>query len=144
MILERPISPFPIHLLHKINDSEVQFNIGQVPVATWDKTLLASNLQPAVESSGNSGFCTFNSKFLAPKGTNLLGNPNEHTILNEEIKFFSDEDYDEGEWAHGSFPLEEYVKALERSKGEMYYDHSLGMRYTKVHSLFIFSVIHSF
>lgn len=132
MVLERPRSPFPIHLLHKINDLEVQFNRGQVPIATWDKAVLASNLQPSIESSGNSGFSTFNSKFLTPKGSKLLGNPNEHVLLNEEIKFFSDEEYDEGEWAHGSFPLEEYVKALDRSKGEMYYDHSLGMRYSKI------------
>ncbi|KAK4272102.1 hypothetical protein QN277_020701 [Acacia crassicarpa] len=104
MVLERPRSPFPIHLLHK----------------------------PSVESSGNSGFSTFNEKFLTPKGSELLGNPNEHVILNEEIKFFSDEENNEGEWAHGSFPLEEYVKALDRSKGEMYYDHSLSMRYTKI------------
>ncbi|XP_062151376.1 phosphoglucan phosphatase LSF1, chloroplastic isoform X2 [Alnus glutinosa] len=38
----------------------------------------------------------------------------------------------DGEWAHGQFPLEEYVRALDRSKGELYYDHSLGMRYSKI------------
>ncbi|XP_031265313.1 phosphoglucan phosphatase LSF1, chloroplastic isoform X3 [Pistacia vera] len=38
----------------------------------------------------------------------------------------------DGEWAHGSFPLEEYIKALDRSKGELYYNHSLGMRYSKI------------
>uniref|UniRef100_A0A0E0EL34 Uncharacterized protein n=1 Tax=Oryza meridionalis TaxID=40149 RepID=A0A0E0EL34_9ORYZ len=36
------------------------------------------------------------------------------------------------EWAHGSFPLEEYIKALDRAKGELYYNHSLGMQYSKI------------
>ncbi|XP_020267923.1 phosphoglucan phosphatase LSF1, chloroplastic isoform X4 [Asparagus officinalis] len=36
------------------------------------------------------------------------------------------------EWAFGSFPLEEYIKALDRAKGELYYNHSLGMQYSKI------------
>lgn len=136
LVLERPRSPFPIQQLHKINDLEILFNRGRVPIATWNKTLLASNLQASSESFGNSGFSIFNSKFLTSKGCKLLGNPNEHVILHEDMKLFTEEDY-EGEWGHGSFPLEEYIKALDRSKGEMYYDHSLGMRYTKVRSLCI-------
>ncbi|KAF7801510.1 phosphoglucan phosphatase LSF1, chloroplastic [Senna tora] len=132
LVFERPTSPFPIQLLHRMNDFEILFNRGQAPIATWNKTLLASNLQPSIESSGNCGFLVYNSKFLTPKGCKLLGNPNEHVILHEDIKFFTEEDYEEGEWAHGSFPLEEYIKALDRSKGEMYYDHSIGMRYTKI------------
>lgn len=136
-VLERPTSPFPIQLLHRKDNLELQFNRGQVPVATWNKTLLASNLQPSTESSGNSGFFISNSKFLTPQGRELLGNPNEHAILHEEMKLLTEEEYEEGEWAHGSFPLEEYIKALDRSKGEMYYDHSLGMRYTKVWIFFL-------
>jgi len=122
-----------------MNDIEIPFNRGQVSMATWNKTLLASNLQPSTESPGNSGFSIFNSKFLTSKGCKLLGNPNEHVMLHEVIKFITDEEYEEGEWTHGSFPLEEYIKALDRSKGEMYYDHSLGMRYTKVRVLYILS-----
>ncbi|KAL8247279.1 hypothetical protein R6Q59_008495 [Mikania micrantha] len=47
------------------------------------------------------------------------------------VTIFSDQE-SEDDWSHGSFPLEEYIKALDRSKGELYYDHSLGMRYSKI------------
>lgn len=52
--------------------------------------------------------------------------------LSQLVTFFSDEDTGDAEWAHGSFPLDEYTKALDRSIGELYYNHSLGMRYSKV------------
>lgn len=45
---------------------------------------------------------------------------------------FTDEASENAEWGHGNFPLEEYAQALERSKEELYYNHSLGMRYSKV------------
>lgn len=47
---------------------------------------------------------------------------------------FTDEASENAEWGHGNFPLEEYAQALERSKEELYYNHSLGMRYSKVWS----------
>ncbi|XP_059451550.1 phosphoglucan phosphatase LSF1, chloroplastic isoform X3 [Corylus avellana] len=91
LVLERPYSPYPIHQLHLSGGVDMLFNRGRVSVASWNKSILASNLRTSSESkSGN------------------------------------------GEWAHGNFPLEEYVRALDRSKGELYYDHSLGMRYSKI------------
>ncbi|RDX80203.1 Phosphoglucan phosphatase LSF1, chloroplastic, partial [Mucuna pruriens] len=143
LVLERPTSPFPIQLLHKMNDLEMVFNRGRVPIVTWNKTLLASNLQPSSESCGNSGFLMFNSKFLKPNGSKLLGNQNQHTITHGERNFiseqttqlacvFTEEVCGDGDWAHGSFPLEEYIQALDRSKDEMYYNHSLGMHYSKI------------
>ncbi|XP_027349971.1 phosphoglucan phosphatase LSF1, chloroplastic [Abrus precatorius] len=143
LVLERPTNPFPIQLLHKMNDLEIVFNRGRVPVVTWNKTLLASNLQSSSKSCGNSGFLMFNSKFLKPNGSKLLNNLNQHTITHGERNFFtehktqlacvfSEKVCGDGDWAHGSFPLEEYIQALDRSKDEMYYNHSLGMRYSKI------------
>ncbi|PNY13031.1 phosphoglucan phosphatase LSF1 chloroplastic-like [Trifolium pratense] len=144
LVLERPASTFPIQLLHnKMNDLEIVYNRGRVPFVTWNKTLLASNLQPSSESGGSSGFSTFNSKFLNSNGSKLLGNQNQHAITHGERNsfteqtiqlacVFSEEACGDGDWAHGSFPLEEYIKALDRSKDEMYYNHSLGMRYSKI------------
>nr|XP_025658955.1 phosphoglucan phosphatase LSF1, chloroplastic isoform X3 [Arachis hypogaea] len=153
LVLERPTSPFPIQLLHKMIDLEILFNRGRVPIISWSKTLLASNLQPSSESSGNSGFVVFNSKFLTLKGSQLLGNQNQDAITYGERNFitqqttqlaciFTGEACGDGEWAHGSFPLEEYIQALDRSKDEMYYNHSLGMRYSKItEQLFVGSCI---
>lgn len=149
LVLERPTSPFPIQLLHKMNDHEIFFNRGRVPIVTWNKTLLASTFQPSGESYGNSGFLMFNSKFLKSKGSKLLGNQNQHAISHGERNFFTEhmaqlvcvfteEACGDGDWAHGGFPLEEYIQALDRSKDEMYYNHSLGMRYSKVCSLLYF------
>lgn len=146
LVLERPTSPFPVQLLQKMNDLEILFNRGRVPILTWNRTLLASNLQPSSESCGNSGFVMFSSKFLKSKGSKLLGNQNQHAITHGERNFlsehttqlaciFTEEACGDGDWAHGSFPLEEYIQALDRSKHEMYYNHSLGMRYSKVCSL---------
>ncbi|CAI8612317.1 unnamed protein product [Vicia faba] len=144
LVLERPASTFPIQLLHnKTNDLEIVYNRGRVPVLTWNKTLLASNLQPSSESCGSSGFSMFNSKFLNSNGNKLLSNQNQHAITHGERNsfteqtiqlacVFTEEACGDGDWAHGSFPLEEYIKALDRSKDEMYYNHSLGMRYSKI------------
>ncbi|BAT84674.1 Phosphoglucan phosphatase [Vigna angularis] len=143
LVLERPTSPFPIQVLHKMNDLEIVFNRGRVPIVTWNKTLLASNLQSSSESSANSGFLMFNSKFLKPNANKLLGNQNQRTITHGERNFFAEhtpqiacvfteEVCGDGDWGHGSFPLEEYIQALDRSKDEMYYNHSLGMRYSKI------------
>ncbi|KAI5430702.1 Phosphoglucan phosphatase lsf1, partial [Lathyrus oleraceus] len=144
LVLERPASTFPIQLLHnKTNDLEIVYNRGRVPIVTWNKTLLASNLQPSGESCGSSGFSMFNSKFLNSSGSKLLGNQNQHAITHGERNsfteqtiqlacVFTEEACGDGDWAHGSFPLEEYIKALDRSKDEMYYNHCLGMRYSKI------------
>lgn len=145
LVLERPFSPFPIQLLVLLNDLDNSFNKGRVPVATWNKRLLASNLQSSSESSGNSGFVMFSSKFLKPRGWEFLNEQNGHVQsqlqknavtspvpVSQLVSIFSEDEPGEGDWAHGNFPLEEYVKALDRSKGELYYNHSLGMRYSKV------------
>ncbi|MBA0605880.1 hypothetical protein Gotri_021608 [Gossypium trilobum] len=142
LVLERPFSPFPIHELHQLSDLDILFNRGRMPVATWNKALLASNLQ-TTEGGGNSGFVVFSSKFLASPGLKFLNDQNGHVgsglqknILSSPVSqlvcIFSEKEPGDGEWAHGSFPLEEYIKALERSKGELYYNHSLGMRYSKI------------
>lgn len=143
LVLERPFSPFPIQQLLLSNDLDTLFNRGRVPIATWKKEVLASNLQTSDASSGNSGFATFSSKFSTSQGWKLLndqnGNVKSHmqkNILTPQISqlvgIFTEEEPGDGEWAHGSFPLDEYVKALERSKGELYYDHSRGMSYSKI------------
>ncbi|OMO69645.1 hypothetical protein COLO4_28986 [Corchorus olitorius] len=143
LVLERPFSPFPIHELHTSSDLDILFNRGRVPVATWNKAALVSNLQTSTGGGGNSGFAIFSSKFLALQGLKFLNdqNGNVHSKLQKNIldspisqlvSIFSEEEPGDGEWAHGSFPLEEYVKALNRSKGELYYNHSLGMHYSKV------------
>ncbi|KAG2714534.1 hypothetical protein I3760_03G031900 [Carya illinoinensis] len=142
LILERPYSPFPIQQLH-LGDLDILFNRGRVSVASWNKSILASNLQTSSNSNGNSGFVMFSSKFLTSQGWKLLSGQNgqiqsqlQKNILSQSLSelvcIFSEEESGDGEWAHGNFPLEEYVKALDRSKGELYYNHSLGMRYSKV------------
>ncbi|CAL5370074.1 unnamed protein product [Camellia sinensis] len=141
LVLERPFSPFPIQQLHITSDLDILYNRGRVPIATWNKTILASNLQ-ASESSGNSGFVMFSSKFLTTQGWKL-NNQNGHihpqmqkstfaAPLSQLVTIFSEEESGDAEWGHGSFSLEEYTKALDRSKGELYYNHSLGMRYSKI------------
>lgn len=143
LILERPFSPFPIQQLYLMSDIDILFNRGRVPVATWNKNVLASNLQASSESGGNSGFVLFSGKFLKSQALMLLDDQNGNapqrvqknflpTPLSQLVCVFSEEDSGDAEWAHGAFPLEEYVKALERSKGELYYNHSLGMRYSKI------------
>lgn len=142
LILERPSSPFPIQQLH-LSDLDILFNRGRVSFASWNKSILASNLQTSSDSNGNSGFVMFSSKFLTSRGWKLLSGQNgqiqsqiQKNILSQSLSelvcIFSEEESGDGEWAHGNFPLEEYVKALDRSKGELYYNHSLGMRYSKV------------
>lgn len=143
LVLERPYSPYPIHQLHLSGDVDMLFNRGRVSVASWNKSILASNLRTSSESSGNSGFVMFSSKFLTSQGWKILNDQNGHIqlqmqksihaqLISELVCIVSEEESGNGEWAHGNFPLEEYVRALDRSKGELYYDHSLGMRYSKV------------
>ncbi|GAB4849198.1 Phosphoglucan phosphatase lsf1, chloroplastic [Ancistrocladus abbreviatus] len=143
LVLERPFLPFPIQQLYDTNGLEFLFNRGHVPVATWNNTMLASFLQASSESDGNSGFVVFSSKFLALKAWkilsdhNRLGNsPMQKNILtppiNQLVCIFHEEGSEGAEWGHGSFPLEEYTKALDRAKGELYYNHSLGMQYSKI------------
>lgn len=143
LVLERPFSPFPVQELHLSSDLDLLFNRGRVPVATWNKALLASNLQTSSEGGGNSGFVIFSSKFLASQGLKFLNDQNGHvhsklqknilaSPIGQLVFIFSEKEPGDGEWAYGSFPLEEYIKALARSKDELYYNHSLGMRYSKV------------
>ncbi|KAF8378285.1 hypothetical protein HHK36_029624 [Tetracentron sinense] len=142
LVLERPFSPFPIQQLHLMSDLDILFNRGRVPMATWNRTILASNLQPS-EGSGNSGFVIFSAKFLTSHGWKFLSGQNgsiypqmQKNILaapmSQLVCIFSEEESGDVEWAHGNFPLEEYIKAIDRSKGELYYNHSLGMRYSKI------------
>uniref|UniRef100_A0A7N0U9C3 Phosphoglucan phosphatase LSF1, chloroplastic n=1 Tax=Kalanchoe fedtschenkoi TaxID=63787 RepID=A0A7N0U9C3_KALFE len=56
----------------------------------------------------------------------------QDTVASSVVSVFTEEVSGDGEWAHGNFPLEEYVKALERAKDELYYNHSAGMQYSKI------------
>ncbi|XP_057983945.1 phosphoglucan phosphatase LSF1, chloroplastic isoform X2 [Malania oleifera] len=143
LVLERPFSPFPIQQLHLMGDLAILFNGGRVPIATWNKTLLASNLQTSSEGSVNSGFVVFSSKFISSHGWKFLGDQtghlhsqmqkNVHTApISQLVCIFTGEESGDVEWTHGNFPLEEYIKALDRSKLELKYDHSLGMRCSKI------------
>lgn len=153
LVLERPFSPFPIHELLLIEDLDILFNRGRVPIATWSKDLVASGLQASRESNGNPGFVVFSSKFLAPKAWTVLTGQNGNgypfaqkstfaSPVTQLVCISSEEDSMDAEWGHGSFPLDEYTRALDRSKGELHYNHSLGMRYSKItEQLFVGSCI---
>ncbi|XP_021887042.1 phosphoglucan phosphatase LSF1, chloroplastic isoform X2 [Carica papaya] len=143
LVLERPFYPFPIQLLHLSSDLDNLYNRGRAAIATWNKSVLASNLEKFPEGSRNSGFVMFSSRFQSPHGWKLLNNQNVHVqplaqknilapSVTQVVSIFSEEEPGSGEWSHGNFPLEEYTKALERSKGELYYNHSLGMHYSKI------------
>lgn len=143
LVLERPLTPFPIHQLYLMDDIDILFNRGRVPISTWNKSIQASNLQDSSESSGNSGFAVFCPKFLTSEGWKYLNDQNKNGLpqvarnapslpFSPLVAIFTEEVSENAEWGHGSFPLEEYVKALDRSKGELYYNHSLGMRYSKI------------
>ncbi|CAN4115610.1 unnamed protein product [Withania somnifera] len=142
LVLERPFSPFPIQQLYLMNDIDILYNRGRVPIATWNKNLLASNLRTSSEGCGNSGFVVFSPKLLTLNGWNVLSDGDQirqqgklngipSLPFSPIINVFSEKEIGDSEWTHGSFPLEEYVKALDRSKGELYYNHDLGMRYSK-------------
>lgn len=142
LVLERPFTPFPIHQLHLLSDLDLAFNRGRGPVSTWNRTLVASDLKTSSGGIGNSGFVTFSSKFLSPLGWKSLDDQNgsvqsaagsrAQLPISPIICIFSEVGSGDGEWAHGNFPLDEYMKALDRSKDELYYNHALGMRYSKV------------
>lgn len=147
LVFERPFSPFPVHQLFLINDLDILFNRGRVSAATWNSSILVSNLQTSdKKGNGNSGFVTFSPKYLSALGwkhlidQEMISKPKKIVTKNNSpalpfsplVALFCTEEAAEGEWAHGSFPLEEYVKALDRSKGELHYNHSLGMHYNKV------------
>ncbi|GER29488.1 hypothetical protein STAS_05349 [Striga asiatica] len=139
LVLERPFSPFPIHQLFRVDDLDVLFNRGRVPVVTWNKNIQASNLK----SGGNSGFVVFCPKFLTTQGRNYLNNQNKNDRLqmvnntptppfSPLVAIFTEQMSQDAEWAHGNFPLDEYALALERAEGDLHYNHSLGMRYSKI------------
>lgn len=147
-VLERPFSPFPIQYLLHLSDLDLLFNRGRVSFVTWNPNLLSSNLRASSQgTSGNSGYASFSSKFFTPHAWKLLTklsssfqSGTQKNILSPPISpivcVFSEQDPGDGEWGYGNFPLEEYIKALDRSKGELHYNHALGMRYSKVCSTF--------
>lgn len=141
LVLERPFAPYPIHQLHQNEDYHILFNKGRVSLPTWNSAMLSSKLNKSSPGNGKSGFAIFSSRLLSSEGWALLSSekdglnrrtPNLPNQISEIVGFYSDEDDQHAEWAHGSFPLEEYIKALDRAKGELYYNHSLGMQYSKV------------
>ncbi|KAG8087184.1 hypothetical protein GUJ93_ZPchr0010g8153 [Zizania palustris] len=141
LVLERPFAPYPIHQLHQNEDYHILFNKGRVPLTSWNSALLSKKLNESSKGNGNSGFAIFSPKLLNSHGWAVLsseqGGPNQGSTnlancISEIVGLYSDEDDEDAEWAHGSFPLEEYIKALDRAKGELYYNHSLGMQYSKI------------
>lgn len=143
LVLERPFLPFPIHELLLTEDLDILFNRGHVAVATWNKNLVGSGLRASGDSNGNPGFVVFSSKFLAPKAWTIITGENGNgypfaqkstctSPVTQLVCISSEEDHADAEWGHGSFPLDEYAKALDRYKGELYYNHSLGMHYSKI------------
>uniref|UniRef100_A0A0D9X7E7 Uncharacterized protein n=1 Tax=Leersia perrieri TaxID=77586 RepID=A0A0D9X7E7_9ORYZ len=142
LVLERPFSPFPIHQLHQNEDYHLLFNKGRVALASWNNALLSSSkLNESSVGNGNPGFAIFSPRLLNSHGWTVLSSEqdglNQHSTslanrISEIVGLYSDEDDADTEWAHGSFPLEEYIKALDRAKGELYYNHSLGMQYSKI------------
>ncbi|RVX08829.1 Phosphoglucan phosphatase LSF1, chloroplastic [Vitis vinifera] len=114
LVLERPFSPFPIQQLHLMSDLDILFNRGRVPVATWNKTILASNLQTCSDGGGNSGFVTFSPKFITSQGWKFLMGQNgdvnskmQRNILSPPISqlvcIFSEEESGDVEWLMGAF-----------------------------------------
>ncbi|EPS58452.1 hypothetical protein M569_16362, partial [Genlisea aurea] len=135
LVLERPFSPFPIHQLFLMDDLDVLFNRGRVSITTWNKGILASDLGESGDSSGSSGFAVFCPKFLKPQGWKKLYDQEKvrtKAALNPVVTIFKEEILENAEWGHGGFPLDEYAKAWDRSKDDLYYNHSLGMRYSKI------------
>ncbi|KAH9330058.1 hypothetical protein KI387_002166, partial [Taxus chinensis] len=151
LVLERPVFPFPIQRFPLKNNPEATYNRGRVPIVTWDENMLTPGLQPEAGVHGHAGFVLYSSKFLKPKGWKTLANftSNGAPVSKVEMKsssklmpvqpsdeivaFFTEEESIEGvEWTYGSFPVDEYVNALNRAEGELSYNHFLGMRYTKV------------
>ncbi|KAF0898887.1 hypothetical protein E2562_012600 [Oryza meyeriana var. granulata] len=141
LVLERPFSPFPIHQLHQNEDYHLLFNKGRVPLASWNCAVLSSKLNESSEGNGNPGFAIFSPRLLNSHGWAVLSSEQDElnqrstslaNRISEIVALYSDEDDLDTEWAHGSFPLEEYIKALDRAKGELYYNHSLGMQYSKI------------
>ncbi|XP_062195189.1 phosphoglucan phosphatase LSF1, chloroplastic-like isoform X2 [Phragmites australis] len=141
LVLERPFAPFPIHELHQNEDYHILFNRGRVPIASWNSVLLSTKLNESSAGEGKSGFAIFSPRMLSSQGLANLssekGGLNQSSTnladrISEIVGLYSDEDDVNAEWAHGSFPLEEYIKALDHAKDELYYNHSLGMQYSKI------------
>eukprot|EP00252_Welwitschia_mirabilis_P019533 TRINITY_DN4539_c0_g1_i2.p1 TRINITY_DN4539_c0_g1~~TRINITY_DN4539_c0_g1_i2.p1 ORF type:complete len:614 (+),score=116.43 TRINITY_DN4539_c0_g1_i2:112-1953(+) len=150
LIFERPVFPFPIQKF-PLSDQGASYNQGKVACVTWDKSLLAPALQPVTGEHGNVGFVIYSSKFLNPKGWKMLSkhaksqaNVRELYINSSKrvshvspsddlVAMFAEEESHEGtEWSYGSFAIDEYMDALNRAEAEPHYNHSLGMKCTKI------------
>jgi hypothetical protein len=127
--------------LHQNEDYHILFNRGRAAVASWNSAVWSTKMNESSTRDGKLGFAVFSPRLLSSQGWALLSNEkgglnqsstNLANRVSEIVGLYSDEDDDNAEWAHGSFPLEEYIKALDRAKGELYYNHSLGMQYSKV------------
>lgn len=152
IVLERPFSPYPIQQLQLNGYYHTLFNRGRVPFSTWNTAVLSSNLQSSSEGRGNSGFAIFSPKFLNSEGRLLFSEksviPNCQSQngfplkdISEVVSVFNEEDDQDIEWVYGSFPLDEYIKAVDRAKEELSYNHLLGMQYSKVHIFTWFCMI---
>ncbi|KAL2620982.1 hypothetical protein R1flu_001187 [Riccia fluitans] len=151
-------------------NSEAPFNVGRVAVTTWNNSNLIEPYQPSVKPHGGYvGFATFSSRYVLPKELHRLArfkpdetqwNQGSYTHFGrmsresgygdeetyEVIGSFSDEDMSDGEteWTHGSYNEEEYLSALERSEGDLIYNPSRGIKYTKItEQIIVGSCIHT-
>lgn len=144
LLLERPVSPFPVQQLDlNVDQQSLTNRCGRIPFTTWNHHFLTTNLHPtSQDGNGHSGFAIFSPRFLSSKAWLLLSRINRFSQKNkifhpensarEVVDIFSNEDEENVEWGYGSFPLEEYTKALDRAKCELHYNHSYGMQYTKI------------
>lgn len=161
LVLERPFTPFPLHDLPLSADYNMLFNKGRVPLTTWNTNFLQpshlpppnhqdnhndnQNTNPNANGNGNSkhkgngcvGFAIFSPQLLSPQGWAQLSRDRDGTMKNSKLKTeiiakWAADDVLETDWSYGGFPLEEYIKALERGKDELCYNHSLGMQYSKI------------
>lgn len=160
LVLERPFAPFPLHELPLNADYSMLFNKGHVPLTTWDnKFVQASYLRPSydknnnenrslnrdgngngngkVNGNGRVGFAIFSPQLLSPSGWAQLSRERDGTMRSLKLKTeiiakWAEEEGVETDWSYGGFPLEEYIKALDRGKDELCYNHSHGMQYSKV------------
>jgi hypothetical protein len=90
-----------------------------------------------VNGNGKVGFAIFSPQLLSPRGWAQLSRDRDGTMRSSKLKTeiiakWAEEEAVETNWSYGGFPLEEYIKALDRGKDELCYNHSRGMQYSKV------------
>ncbi|KAF3342073.1 phosphoglucan phosphatase LSF1 [Carex littledalei] len=140
LVLERPFTPFPLHELPLNADYNILFNKGRVPLTTWNSKFVQNSYQKLNlngNGDGRVGFAIFSPQLLSPSGWAQLSGERNGTMKSSKLKTeiiakWAEDQGGETDWSFGGFPLEEYIKALDRAKDELCYNHSLGMQYSKI------------